>query len=198
MKTVLTTHDKELTLFLPSFMALNTERRLSKLCEKGYRLVDVSPAILGYRFHFTCEVHQNRDFYVFSANEHRAAKAKVETAPGYVEEKRLLPLCKKVVISDGAIFVAELNLDADSNMIRKFSAEKMQSAMKHNILYFLLWLSLLLFAIVGSLLSTNQTAEYLISMYVGSILVAGILSYHVIAIAVCCRELLALQRTRNK
>ena len=80
MKTVLTTHDKELIMLLPSFMALHIEHKLSEICRKGYRLVEISNAIIGYRFRFSCASPQNRAFYVFAANEHRAAKAGIENA----------------------------------------------------------------------------------------------------------------------
>lgn len=198
MKTVLTTHDKELILFLPSFMALHTERKLSEMCEKGYRLVGVSPAIMGYRFHFSCASPQNRDFYVFSANEHRAAKSGMKTAPGYYEEERLLPFCNRVVMNDGAIFVAELNHDVNSDIIRRLSTEKMRSAMTHNVRYLLFWTALALFTMIGSLLPSIQAAEEIIYMHVGGILAASIIAYHIAGIAVCYRELLVLRTRTHK
>lgn len=194
MKTVLTTHDKELIMLLPSFMALHIERKLSEICREGYRLVEISNAIIGYRFRFSCASPQNRAFYVFAANEHRAAKAGIEKAPGYSEEERLGPLCKRVIRSDGAVLVVELNPDADSDTIRGFSTEKMQSAMTHNVRYLLFWTALFLFAMIGSLFFSIKTAEDIVSMYVGGILAVSIIIYHIVGIAVCCRELRALRK----
>lgn len=194
MNTTLTPRDKEITWFLPSFAVMHTERKLNELCRKGYRLAEISNAIIGYRFRFSCASPQNSAFYVFSADEHRAAKANTSNAPGYSEEERLYPLCNRVMMSDGAVFVAELSHNADPDIIRRFSTEKMQSAMKHNIRYLLFWAALVLLAAIGSLLSHGQAAEDMIYLYIGGIVAASIIIYHIVGIAVCCRELRALRK----
>ena len=175
---------KQLKMWLPSFLTWRAERVLQKQAEMGYLLIAVENFGSFYTFSFESAPPLPRRFYVFRQDDIGKWGAHGRS-PKEIAEEEISPYCAEIFkCSDSCSFVAEIQQDVPDDVISKTVERRLRNTAKYHVELLVTWLLLpVICLIVVTVTNTpwewgNKTAY---AMLMGTLLMyhaaASIISY---------------------
>lgn len=170
---------KQLKMWLPSFLTWRAERVLQKQAEMGYLLIAVENFGSFYTFSFESAPPLPRRFYVFRQDD-------IGTSGGYgsdpkqIAEEEVSPYCAEIFeCSDSYSFVAELRQDVPDDVVSKAVEKRMRNTAKYHVKLFAIWLFLPVICLI--VLTVTNTPWEWGNRSAGAMLMGALLMYHAAA-----------------
>ena len=170
---------KQLKMWVPSFLTWRAERVLQKQAEMGYLLIAVENFGSFYMFSFERAPILPRHFYVFRQDD-IGRSGGYGSSPKQITEEEISPYCAAIFeCSDSYSFVAEIRQDVPDDVVSKAVEKRMRNTAKYHLELFAIWLLLpAIFLILATV--TNTPSEWG-NKTVGAMLMGTLLGYHAVA-----------------
>lgn len=170
---------KQLKMWLPSFLTWRAEHVLQKQAEMGYLLMAVENFGSFYTFSFESAPPLPRRFYVLRQDDIGKWGAHGRS-PKEIAEEEISPYCAEIFeCSDSYSFVAELRQDVPDDVISKTVERRMRNTAKYHVELFAIWLLLPVICLIV-LTITNTPWEWG-NRSAGAMLMGALLMYHATA-----------------
>lgn len=170
---------KQLKMWLPSFLTWRAERVLQKQAEMGYLLIAVENFGSFYTFSFESAPPLLRRFYVFRQDD-IGMSGGYGSDPKQIAEEEVSPYCAEIFeCSDSCSFVAEIQQDAPDDVISKTVERRMRNTAKYHVKLFAIWLLLPVICLI--VLTVTNTPWEWGNRSAGAMLMSALLMYHAAA-----------------
>lgn len=170
---------KQLKMWLPSFLTWRAERVLQKQAEMGYLLIAVENFGSFYTFSFESAPPLPRRFYVFRQDDIGKWGAHGRS-PKEIAEEEISPYCAEIFeCSDSCSFVAEIQQDVPDDVISKTVERRMRNTAKYHVKLFAIWLLLPVICLI--VLTVTNTPWEWGNRSAGAMLMGALLMYHAAA-----------------